>query len=150
EVPLLGGEVVVQQRLRDPGLLGDPGHRQLVVREAREQVRAELQQLPPALVDAEARVRGAGHRRASLSPIVQLPVDRWSTRWYGRCRPMVNNMQEKTMLEQRIAELEERTSAIEEWLWTVKSPPAPVAPPRPTASAAAPPLAASPSPASRR
>ena len=59
EVGLLAREVVVEQRLRDPRLAGDPRHRQLVVGVAREQVRAELEQPPAALVDVEPRVGGA-------------------------------------------------------------------------------------------
>ena len=42
----------------DPRFLGDLRHRQLVVGEAREQVRAELEQPAPALVDVQARVGG--------------------------------------------------------------------------------------------
>ena len=63
EIRLLAGEVVVEQRLRDAGLAGDPRHRELVVGVAGEQVRAELQQLPAALVDVEAGVGGPGHAR---------------------------------------------------------------------------------------
>ena len=66
EVGLLAGEVVVQQRLRDPRLAGDRRHRELVVVVAREQRGAELEQPAAALLDVEAGVGGA-HTRHSVS-----------------------------------------------------------------------------------
>jgi hypothetical protein len=58
EVGLLAREVVVQEGLRDPGLARDRRHRQLGVRVTGEQLGAEVQQPPAALVDGEALVGG--------------------------------------------------------------------------------------------
>jgi hypothetical protein len=68
EVGLLAGEVVVEQRLRDPGLAGDRRHRERVVVVMGEQRRAELEQPVAALLDVEARVGRSAHARHSASP----------------------------------------------------------------------------------
>ena len=86
EEVVLAREVVVEQRLRDPGLARDPRHRQLAERVAREQLGAELEQPAPALVDLEAGVGGLAH--GGRSP--NYPVDRWSRKAILGCRPAVN------------------------------------------------------------
>lgn len=50
----LGGEVVVQQRLRHPSGGGDIGHRHLVPRPGADEVQTCLHQLAPSVIDRQA------------------------------------------------------------------------------------------------
>ena len=75
EEVLLAREVVVEERLRDARLAGDPRHRQLGVRVGGEQPCAQLEELTAALVDLKAGVRvwtrgvgGRGPPRGAPSP----------------------------------------------------------------------------------
>ena len=78
EVVLLGGEVVVEQRLGDPGRARDLRHRDLVVGVLGEQPRPELEQAPAALVVLQARVRGRAHPvRSSAAPTIVSASTPW-------------------------------------------------------------------------